>query len=75
MKITFIKPHLEWNPGDEAELDDGIGLYLIHASVATLETVDEATIEKVLIKKLKAGRPKKADVKEKEVVKRKQFKV
>jgi hypothetical protein len=55
MKVVFLKPHLDWNPGQEVEMDDGIAAYLIKTGVATNEEADPEEIEKTLHKKLKAS--------------------
>ena len=58
MKVTFIKRHLEYKPGDEAELDEGIAGYLIKVKVATIETPTDEELEEKLNKKLKAKKKK-----------------
>jgi hypothetical protein len=59
MKVIFIKQHLEWNPGDEVELDEGIAGYLLKVGVVTTEQTDDEAVEKTLVKKLKAAKKKK----------------
>lgn len=59
MKITFIKDHLNWNVGDEADLDEGIAGYLIKVKAATIEGEASETTEEKLTKKLKTAKKKK----------------
>lgn len=58
MKITFIKDHLNWKIGDEADLEEGIAGYLIKVKVATIEGETQEATEEKLTKKLKTAKKK-----------------
>lgn len=59
MKVKFLKHHLKYKIGDEAEIEDSVAGYLIKVGVATVETPSDEVIEKNLTKKLKAAKKKK----------------
>jgi hypothetical protein len=59
MKVTFIKQHLDWNIGDEAELNDDLANYLLRVGVVSTEVPDDEAIEKTLTDKLKKAKKKK----------------
>lgn len=54
MKVIFLKQHLEYNPGDEADIDEGIAEYLLKVGVVSTEETNNEEVEKTLVKKLKA---------------------
>ena len=48
MRVKFLKPHLDYNISDYADLDEGIGNYLCLMKVATTHEPDNAAINAML---------------------------
>ncbi len=59
MKVTILKHHEGYNPNQEVDVPEEMGLYWIATGVATMKQADNESIEKSLHKNLKKTKNKK----------------
>lgn len=56
MKLRFLKKHINWRPGDEANIDDSMAAYMLLCGVVEPADIDNSKTEDILLNHLEENK-------------------
>lgn len=59
MLVRFLKSHVTWKVGDEANIDDSMSAYMLLCGVVEPSGIDNSKTEEILLNHLEENRPDK----------------